>query len=121
VLALLTVYCCKLSSSSRRGRPCHCLFSGHYQAYGINVQAACNHQCCCIEVCVVAPGGTNDVSACRKSTLPVLVNNLPIGYYVIGDNAYVCSKHMLTPFSGKNQKTQQKTRITILFPNCALK
>jgi hypothetical protein len=28
------------------------LASGHYSSYGINVQAACDHGCCFIEVCV---------------------------------------------------------------------
>jgi DDE superfamily endonuclease len=56
----------------------------------------------------VAPGGANDVTAYRKSTLPVLINNLPIGFYVIGDNAYVCSEHLLTPYSGKNRKNATK-------------
>jgi DDE superfamily endonuclease len=35
-------------------------YSGHYSAYGITVQAACDHRCRFIEVCVVAPGGHND-------------------------------------------------------------
>jgi DDE superfamily endonuclease len=56
-------------------------YSGHYSAYGVNVQAACDHRCRFIEVCVVAPGGHNDIAAFRKSTLPDLINNLPIGHY----------------------------------------
>jgi DDE superfamily endonuclease len=83
-------------------------YSGHYSAYGVNVQAACDHRCRFIEVCVVAPGGHNDITAYRKSTLPALINNLPIGKYVIGDNAYICSEKLLTPFSGvhKNDATK---------------
>jgi DDE superfamily endonuclease len=83
-------------------------YSGHYSAYGVNIQACCDHRCRFTEVCVVAPGGHNDINAFRKSTLPDLINNLPIGHYVIGDNAYVCSEKLLTPYSGdsKNDKTK---------------
>jgi DDE superfamily endonuclease len=56
----------------------------------------------------VAPGGQNDVAAYRKSTLPDLINNLPISFYIIGDNAYVCSEHVLTPFSGESRKNPTK-------------
>ena len=30
-----------------------------------------------------------------------MVTALPIGKYAVGDNAYVCSEHLLTPFFGK--------------------
>jgi DDE superfamily endonuclease len=83
-------------------------YSGHYSSYGINVQAACDHQCRFIEACVVAPGGHNDITAYRKSTLPELINKLPTGYYVIGDNAYICSEKLLTPFSGDNKNDPVK-------------
>jgi hypothetical protein len=75
-------------------------FSGHYQAYGVNIQAACDSKCRFVEVGVVAPGGTNDIAAFRKTKLSKLINKLPIGKFVIGDNAYICSEHLLTPFSG---------------------
>lgn len=41
-------------------------FSGHYQAYGINVQAACDSRCRFVSVCIAAPGGSNDIAAFRK-------------------------------------------------------
>jgi hypothetical protein len=78
-------------------------FSGHYQAYGLNVQAACDSRCRFIEVCVAAPGGANDISAFRKTRLKQLTNSLPIGKYLIGDNAYVPTEHLITPFSGSNR------------------
>ena len=76
-------------------------FSGHYQTYGINVQAACDAKCRFISVCIAAPGGTNDIAAFRKCPLFQEVQSLPIGNYIIGDNAYVCTENILTPFSGK--------------------
>mgnify|MGYP001810207069 CR=1 FL=1 len=31
------------------------------------------------------------------------IENLPLGRYVIGDNAYVCTEHLLTPFPGEQR------------------
>jgi DDE superfamily endonuclease len=76
-------------------------FSGHYQTYGINVQAACDYQSRFTSVCIAAPGGSNDIAAFRKTPLQAIVNALPVGKYIIGDNAYICSENLLTPFSGK--------------------
>jgi DDE superfamily endonuclease len=44
-------------------------FSGHYQAMGINVQAMCDDQCRFTYVGVLCPGGSNDLSAYRSSSL----------------------------------------------------
>ena len=73
-------------------------FSGHYQTYGINVQATCDHQCRFVYA-LAAPGGANDIAAYRKTRFNEMVQNLPIRKFVIGDNAYVCSETLLTPFS----------------------
>jgi hypothetical protein len=83
-------------------------FSGHYQTYGINVQAACDCFCRFVEVCVAAPGGANNVRAFKDSTLYPLVESLPIGKFVIGDNAYVCTESLLTPFSGPQKQQPEK-------------
>ena len=32
-----------------------------------------------------------------------LIKELPIGKFVVGDCAYVCSEHLLTPFAGHNK------------------
>ena len=82
-------------------------YSGHYQAYGINIQAACDYRCRFVSVCVAAPGSTNDIVAFRKTSLNQLVQNLPLGKYIIGDNAYVCSEHLLTPFAGAERQERK--------------
>jgi len=80
-------------------------FSGHYQDYGINVQAACDSRCRFVYAALAAPGGAaNDIFAYRQCTLEKEIENLPIGKYVIGDNAYVCTEHLLTPFPGDAKK-----------------
>jgi hypothetical protein len=87
-------------SSSETGNV-KAFFSGHYQAYGINVQAACDSRCRFVSVCIAAPGGSNDIAAFRKTPLAATLTKLPLGKYIVGDNAYVCSESLLTPFSGK--------------------
>ena len=62
-------------------------FSGHYQTYEINVQAARDHQCRFVYAALAAPGGANDISAYRKKRFNEMVQNLPIRKFVIGDNA----------------------------------
>jgi hypothetical protein len=73
---------------------------GNYAHYGINVQAACYHQCWFIEEEVVAMDGCNGIWAYGMLSLSPRISNLPIGKYVLGNNAYTCSKHLLTPFAG---------------------
>jgi DDE superfamily endonuclease len=87
------------STILQQGGKCLLIF-WHYNAYVVNIQAACDHKCRIIEVCIAAPGGHNDIAAFRKCTLPNLISNLPGGYYVIGDNTYVCSENLLTVYSG---------------------
>ena len=41
-------------------------FSGHYQTYGINVQAACDHKCRFVCAVLAATGGANDIAAFKK-------------------------------------------------------
>ena len=78
-------------------------YSGHYYRYGINVQAACDYKCRFISICIAAPGGVNDITAFRKSAMANLINTLPVGKFVVGDCAYVCSEHLLTPFAGSER------------------
>lgn len=82
-------------------------FSGHYQCYGVNVQGICDSKCRFLFLAAAAPGGTNDIVAFRRCRLQEMINTLPLGRYVVGDNAYVCSEHLLTPFSG-NEKFEAR-------------
>ena len=38
-------------------------FSGHYQTYGINVQAACDYKCRFVYAALAASRGANDIAA----------------------------------------------------------
>jgi len=63
-------------------------FSGYYQTYGINMQAACDHQCRFVYAALAAPGSANDIAAYKKTRFNEMVQNLPIRKFVIGDNVH---------------------------------
>ena len=77
-------------------------FSGHYQRFGLNVQAACDANLIFVYCAVVAgPGRTNDQRAFRQLTkLNAWFNSLPARFFVGGDNAYPLLNNLLIPFSG---------------------
>ena len=83
-------------------------YSGHYSTMGLNVQACCDIDCKFTYVSLECPGGANDLMAFYQSNLPELLKKLPAGKYIVGDNAYVCSNTLLTPYSGKNKQDVDK-------------
>jgi len=58
--------------------------------------------------CSAAPGGANDIAAFSKTGLSQIIQNLPPRKFVVGDNAYVCSETLLTPFSGVEKEDPAK-------------
>lgn len=82
-------------------------FSGHYQCYGVNVQAACDHLSRFTYFAVAGPGVMPDQNAKSQVDLDSLVEKLPTGYCVIADCAYVASEHWVPVYSGalKNRPT----------------
>jgi len=79
----------KVPSSSATGNV-KAYFPGHYQTYGINIQAACDYKCRFVYAAVAAPGGTNDIAAFRKTGLSQMIKMLPPRKFVVGDNTYAC-------------------------------
>ena len=57
---------------------------------------------------LAAPGGVNDIVAFCKTTLHSIIEDLPLGKYIVGDNANVCSENLITLFSGKEKKDKPK-------------
>ena len=75
--------------------------SGHYQRFGINVQAMCDVNLRFTYLSVCASGGTGDARAFRKlHGLIDWLESLREGFYIIGDNAYELTNKLLIPFSG---------------------
>ena len=55
-------------------------------------------------------GKTNDCKAYAGSRISELVESLPEGFFVIGDNAYINTDHMLVPYPGRNEwKSKEDT------------
>ena len=75
-------------------------FSGHYQCYGVNVQAVTDHCSRFIYFAFASPGVTADRDAIVHCGLNLLVESLPFGLCVIGDAAYDASEHMVPVFQG---------------------
>ncbi len=75
-------------------------FSGHYQTYGVNVQAACDHQCRFQFIGIAGPGVMGDREAVNQIELGNLVESLPGIYCAIGDCAYTATEHMVPIFGG---------------------
>ena len=83
-------------------------FSGHYQKFGLNVQAICDANLRITYISVCAAGGTNDACAFQKlHNLREWLSSLADGYFCIGDNAYELSNKLLIPFSGPNRLKPQ--------------
>jgi DDE superfamily endonuclease len=75
-------------------------FSGHYQSYGLNVQAACDHQCRFLCIGVAGPGNMGDRDAVNEIALGRLIESLPGKFCAIGDCAYTATEHLVPIFRG---------------------
>ena len=82
-------------------------FSGHYQTYGINIQAACDHNCRFLFIGVGGPGVMGDREAIKESGLHNLVEDLPGLLYCIGDCAYTPTEHLI-PIYGSDYATKAR-------------
>ena len=78
--------------------------SGHYQRFGLNVQAMCDANLRIIYSSVAGPGKMNDARAYRKMIgLQQWLDELDERYFCSGDNAYMLSNKILIPFSGASR------------------
>jgi hypothetical protein len=83
-------------------------FSGHYQSYGVNVEATCDCNSHFTSISVLCPEGTGDSKAYAASYLHFYVSNLPFVFYLIADNAYTLSDTLLIPYSGQDMVDSSK-------------
>ena len=80
-------------------------FSGHYQCYGVNIQAVCYHRSRFMFFSFASPGVTADRDAIKHCGLDKLVEALPFGVCLIGDAAYEPSEHMI--FQGQQRENKR--------------
>ena len=70
-------------------------FSGHYQTYGVNIQAVCDHNCHFIFIGVAGPGVMGDCQAIHECGLSKLVESTHGVLYCIRDCAYTPTEKLL--------------------------
>ena len=96
-------------------------YSGHYKCYGLNVQVACDVHSRVIWVSVICPGGTNDWNAFKESSLPELIENLPDSLFGVGDNAYVGSDKLLSPFTKAQLSNKYQDSFNFHLSQCRIR
>ena len=102
-VAVLNGYHLQIQTPSKKeARNVKSFFSGHYQTYGVNVQAACDHNCGFSFVGVAGPGVMGDREALNQIPLGRMVENLPGMYCAIGDCAYTPTEHLVPIFRGEH-------------------
>ena len=83
-------------------------FSGHYQSYGVNVQATCDAACQFTSISVLCPGGTGDSKAFAASFVQQYVSSFPRGFYMAAANAYTLFDTLLIPYCGVDKLDPSK-------------
>ena len=69
-------------------------FSGHYQTYGINIQAACGQNCHFLLVGVSGPGVMGDREAVKEPSLTALQTLAVVWFaHAVGDRPNVAQLH----------------------------
>ena len=67
-------------------------FPEHYQTYGVNIQAMCDHNCHLLFIGVAGPGIMGDCWAIHERRLSKLVESTRRVLYCIGDCTYTPTK-----------------------------
>ena len=70
-------------------------FSSHYQTYGVNIQAACDHYCQFLFIGIAGPGVMGDRQVVVECGLSKLVESPSGLLYCIGDCAYTPTEKLL--------------------------
>lgn len=93
--------------SKKEAKNVRSYFSGHYQCYGVNVQAACDHLCRFVYLGVAGPGVMCDRDAIKEIALNDYIEGLPGLYAAIGDCAYKPTEHMVPIFDAFHAKRKE--------------
>ena len=96
-------------------------FSGHYQCYGINIQAAADHHSRFIHFAFAAPGVTGDRDAIKQCLLYELIEDLPLGICCIGDAAYQPTEHMVPIYQGADKLMTKYDNFNFFASQCRIR
>jgi len=89
-----------IGRSAKQVKNPRAFYSGHKKGYGVNLQVVCDAFCRVIAAACNTPGCTNDYIAYNLSHIRRIVDNIPEGYYIVGDPAYPLSDRLLISYSG---------------------
>jgi hypothetical protein len=92
-------------------------FSGHFQWMGLNVQAVVDSNLRFMYAAILKGGRSSDSKAYMKTSLMAWIESLPPWHFVAGDNAYICSEHLLTPFMGSNHLNPENDSYYFFHPS----
>jgi hypothetical protein len=96
-------------------------FSGHYQCYGINIQAVCDHNSRFIYISMAAPGVSKDRDAAKQCGLTELVEGLPRGVCCIVDAAYEPTEHMVPVYQGVDKRRPTYDNFNFYASQCRIR
>jgi DDE superfamily endonuclease len=98
-----------------------CFFSGHYQCYGINIQAICDHNCRFIFFALAAPGSTNNRDAVLETGIPNAIDKVPENFCIIGDAAYEPSERLVPLYYGISRLEPEHDNFNFYASQCRIR
>jgi DDE superfamily endonuclease len=96
-------------------------FCGRKKKFGLNMQATCDHEKRFLDICLKHPASTSDyLSFCTSPFFMRLetVGFLKPGLCIFGDNAYMSTTYMATPYKGV--KSGPKDAYNYFHSNCRI-
>ena len=90
--------------------------------FSINCQAMCDSHLRFLWASMKSPGGTHDSLAWSVTDMCSMLkhNPPPRGYYIVGDDAYVGSDYMMTPYPGRKSMTKAKSAFNFYQSRCRI-
>ena len=100
-------------------------FSGHYQKYGINVQAVADSNCMFQYFALSGPGSSNDRVAILHEIDGVSLHNriecLPGQYVIAADAAYKPTEHVVPIFYGTQRHNRKNDNFNFALAQCRIR
>jgi hypothetical protein len=70
---------------------------------------------------VAAPGSQPDINALNRTNLPRMLAALPLGFFIIGDNAYPPSEHLVPVFGGGDHLNEDNDNFNYYLSQCRIR
>jgi hypothetical protein len=96
-------------------------FSGHYQRHGFNIQAIVDHLGRFLYIAVAAPGSQPDINAFNRTCLHSILSQLPLGFFILGDNAYKPSEYLVPIFGGADRLNVDHDNCNFFMSQCRIR